>query len=81
MTYLLFNNEVYGLTQGQGAPTLQLGLQTKSLPAPNIQESVNGPSLAFASGFTWIGRGLLVRRPPPGADDHPRGRAPRPVVP
>ena len=57
MTYLLFNNEVYGLTQGQGAPTLQLGLQTKSLVEPNIQESVNGPSLAYASGFTWIGRG------------------------
>ena len=57
MTYLLFNNEVYGLTQGQGAPTLQLGLQTKSLAEPNIQESVNGPSLAYASGFTWIGRG------------------------
>ena len=57
LTYLLFNNEVYGLTQGQGAPTLQLGLKTKSLAEPNIQESVNGPSLAFASGFTWIGRG------------------------
>lgn len=57
LTYLLFNNEVYGLTQGQGAPTLQLGLQTKSLAEPNIQESVNGPSLAYASGFTWIGRG------------------------
>ena len=57
LTYLLFNKEVYGLTQGQGAPTLQLGLKTKSLAEPNIQESVNGPSLAYASGFTWIGRG------------------------
>jgi len=57
LTYLLFNNEVYGLTQGQGAPTLKLGLQTKSLAEPNIQESVNGPALAYASGFTWIGRG------------------------
>ena len=57
LTYLLFNNEVYGLTQGQGAPTLQLGLKTKGLAEPNIQGSVDGPSLAYASGFTWIGRG------------------------
>ena len=61
LTYLLFNNEVYGLTQGQGAPTLQLGLQTKSLAEPNIQESVNGPSLAYASGFTLDRAGILLR--------------------
>jgi 2-oxoglutarate ferredoxin oxidoreductase subunit beta len=57
LTYLLYNNEVYGLTKGQAAPTLGLGLQPKSLPAPNLQGAVNGPLLAFASGFTWIGRG------------------------
>jgi 2-oxoglutarate ferredoxin oxidoreductase subunit beta len=57
MTYILFNNEVYGLTKGQASPTLPLGLQTKSLPEPNIQESINSLMLALTSGFTWIGRG------------------------
>lgn len=57
LTYILFNNEVYGLTKGQASPTLPLGLQTKSLPEPNIQESVNSLMLAMTSGFTWIGRG------------------------
>jgi len=57
LTYILFNNEVYGLTKGQAAPTLEMGLQTKSLPEPTIQSSIDGPSLAHASGFTWIGRG------------------------
>jgi 2-oxoglutarate ferredoxin oxidoreductase subunit beta len=57
LTYILFNNEVYGLTKGQAAPTLPLGLQPKSLPEPSIQEAVNPLMLALASGYTWIGRG------------------------
>jgi 2-oxoglutarate ferredoxin oxidoreductase subunit beta len=57
ITYILFNNEVYGLTKGQASPTLSLGLKTKSLPEPTIQGQVNPLMLALASGFTWIGRG------------------------
>ena len=57
MTYVLFNNAVYGLTKGQAAPTLPMGLQTKSLAEPNIQMGINPLMMAFASGFTWIGRG------------------------
>jgi 2-oxoglutarate ferredoxin oxidoreductase subunit beta len=57
LTYILFNNEVYGLTKGQASPTLPLGLQTKSLPEPTIQGQVNPLMLALASGYTWIGRG------------------------
>ncbi len=57
LAYILFNNEVYGLTKGQAAPTLPLGLQTKSLTEPNIQGRVNPLMLALSSGFTWIGRG------------------------
>ena len=57
LTYVLFNNEVYGLTKGQAAPTLPLGFQTKSLAEPNIQSKINPLMMALASGFTWIGRG------------------------
>src|ERR671922_1783112 len=57
LTYILFNNEVYGLTKGQAAPTLPLGLQTKSLPESTIQGAVNPLMLALASGYSWIGRG------------------------
>lgn len=56
LTYIFFTNEVYGLTKGQAAPTLDLGLQTKSLPAPTIQSSVNPLMMAMAAGYTWIGR-------------------------
>ncbi len=57
MTYIIFNNAVYGLTKGQASPTLQLGLKTKSLPQPNVNQSVNPIGLAIASGFTFVGRG------------------------
>ena len=57
MTYILFNNEVYGLTKGQAAPTLAMGLQPKSLPEPNIQGQLNSLMMAMSVGFTWIGRG------------------------
>ena len=56
LTYLLFNNGVYGLTKGQASPTLKLGAKPKSLPSPNINEGVNPIWLAVASGYTWIGR-------------------------
>lgn len=57
LTYILFNNEVYGLTKGQASPTLPLGLQTKSLPEPTIHSNVNPAMLALSAGYTWIGRG------------------------
>jgi len=56
MTYLLFNNGVYGLTKGQASPTLPLGVKTKALPEPNINQAVNTVSLAITSGYTFVSR-------------------------
>jgi 2-oxoglutarate ferredoxin oxidoreductase subunit beta len=55
-TYLVFNNGVYGLTKGQGAPTLARGLRTKSMPEPAIQDSINPIALAIGSGYTFVAR-------------------------
>ncbi|MBA3283821.1 MAG: 2-oxoacid:ferredoxin oxidoreductase subunit beta [Nitrosopumilus sp.] len=57
ITYIIHNNGVYGLTKGQAAPTLKLGMKTKSLPQPNMNDSINPISLAIISGFTFIARG------------------------
>jgi 2-oxoglutarate ferredoxin oxidoreductase subunit beta len=57
MVYIIFNNAVYGLTKGQASPTLKLGMKTKSLPQPNVNNSVNPIALALVSGFTFIARG------------------------
>ena len=56
MTYIIHDNAVYGLTKGQASPTLKLGLQTKSLPKPNINAAINAIALALASGYTFIAR-------------------------
>lgn len=57
ITYIIYNNGVYGLTKGQASPTLKLGMKTKSLPQPNVNDSINPISLACISGFTFIARG------------------------
>lgn len=57
LTYVVYDNMVYGLTKGQASPTLKLGSKTKSLPQPNINEAVNPLLLAFAAGYTFIARG------------------------
>ncbi len=57
MTYLMHDNGVYGLTKGQASPTLRLGLKTKSLSKPNINEGVNPIALAVMTGYTFVARG------------------------
>jgi 2-oxoglutarate/2-oxoacid ferredoxin oxidoreductase subunit beta len=57
MTYMIYNNGVYGLTKGQASPTLGLGLKTKSLPKPNLNAATNPVILALAAGYTFIARG------------------------
>jgi len=57
LTYIIFDNGVYGLTKGQASPTLKLGEQTKSLPKPNTNYNVNPIGLAVTSGFTFVARG------------------------
>jgi 2-oxoglutarate ferredoxin oxidoreductase subunit beta len=56
ITYLLHDNGVYGLTKGQASPTLRLGLKTKAISKPNINEAINPISLAITCGYTFVAR-------------------------
>ncbi|HWV44542.1 MAG TPA: thiamine pyrophosphate-dependent enzyme [Nitrospira sp.] len=56
MTYVVFNNEVYGLTKGQASPTLAQGAQPKSLALPNPTTALNPIALALSCGYTFIAR-------------------------
>ena len=58
MTIVVHDNGVYGLTKGQASPTLKRGEKTKSLPKPNINDSINPIALALASGYTFVARGF-----------------------
>ena len=57
ITYILFNNGVYGLTKGQASPTLDRNMKPKSISKPNINDSINPIILALAAGYTFIARG------------------------
>ncbi len=56
MTYVVFDNEVYGLTKGQASPTLPEGDKPKSLAAPHVVQPINPFALALACGYTFIAR-------------------------
>jgi 2-oxoglutarate ferredoxin oxidoreductase subunit beta len=56
ITYLFHNNGVYGLTKGQASPTLGLGLRTKALARPNINQALNPIAVALISGYTFVAR-------------------------
>lgn len=56
ITWIVYNNEVYGLTKGQASPTLKLGQQPKSLPLPNPNDGINPLAVAISVGFTFVAR-------------------------
>jgi len=57
MTFVVFDNFVYGLTKGQASPTMSLGMKTKGLAKPNIQQDINPIMLALTAGYTFVARG------------------------
>jgi 2-oxoglutarate ferredoxin oxidoreductase subunit beta len=58
LTYVVMDNQIYGLTTGQLSPTSMMGHKTKSTPAGSIESPVNPITLAIASGATYIARGF-----------------------
>jgi 2-oxoglutarate/2-oxoacid ferredoxin oxidoreductase subunit beta len=58
ITYVVMNNEIYGLTTGQASPTSMMGVKTKSTPEGVIEEPVNPVGLAISAGATYVARGF-----------------------
>lgn len=57
ITYVIQNNEVYGLTKGQYSPTSEKGFKSPSTPNGAIEEPVNPVALALTMGATYVARG------------------------
>jgi 2-oxoglutarate ferredoxin oxidoreductase subunit beta len=57
ITYLVHNNQVYGLTKGQASPTSDAGFVTKTTPY-GATNPVNPISLAIVSGASFVSRGF-----------------------
>ena len=59
-TYLIFNNNIYALTKGQGSPTIGKGEKTKSMLEASIMNPINPVALGLACGYTFVARGYAL---------------------
>lgn len=58
MTYIVMNNQIYGLTTGQTSPTTAKAQKTKSTPGGNLENALNPLGLALMAGASFVGRGF-----------------------
>jgi 2-oxoglutarate ferredoxin oxidoreductase subunit beta len=58
ITYLVHDNQVYGLTRGQTAPTSDEGYKTKTTPFGSFYERLNGPRIAILMQASFVARGF-----------------------
>ncbi|CDR60362.1 2-oxoacid:ferredoxin oxidoreductase subunit beta [Staphylococcus sp. SS87] len=58
MTYIVMDNQIYGLTKGQTSPSSAIGFVTKTTPKGNIEKNVAPLELALSSGATFVAQGF-----------------------
>jgi 2-oxoglutarate ferredoxin oxidoreductase subunit beta len=57
ITYLVMDNEIYGLTKGQVSPTSLFEQKAPSTPYGNPEQPLNTLAFAVASGASFVARG------------------------
>jgi 2-oxoglutarate ferredoxin oxidoreductase subunit beta len=62
LTYMVMDNQIYGLTTGQTSPTSRLAMKTKTTPFGNVERPVNPIALALAAGATYVARGFSAEQ-------------------
>ncbi len=58
LTYIVMDNQIYGLTTGQVSPTSVKGMKTKTTPHGSVENPINPIPLAIAAGATYVARGF-----------------------
>lgn len=58
LNYLVFNNQIYGLTKGQYSPTSEKGKVAKSTPYGSIEEPFNPSELALGAKASFVARSM-----------------------
>jgi 2-oxoglutarate/2-oxoacid ferredoxin oxidoreductase subunit beta len=58
ITYLVHNNQVYGLTKGQTSPTSDLGFVSKTTPMGSPNPPMSPMLIAIASNCSFVARGF-----------------------
>jgi 2-oxoglutarate/2-oxoacid ferredoxin oxidoreductase subunit beta len=54
VTYIVMDNQVYGLTKGQTSPRSDAGFKTKSTPKGSIESSLSAMEMALTAGATFV---------------------------
>lgn len=54
ITYVLMDNQIYGMTKGQTAPTSRVGLRSKSTPHGSWEAPIDPPWVALTAGATFV---------------------------
>ena len=58
VTYIVMDNQIYGLTTGQVSPTSVKGMKTKTTPHGNVENPINPLPMAIVGGATYVARGF-----------------------
>ena len=56
--FLLFNNEIYGLTKGQYSPTSHRATRSPSSPGGSLEQPVSATALALGAGARFVARAV-----------------------
>ena len=56
LTYIVMDNQIYGLTTGQVSPTSVKGMKTKSTPYGSVENPINPIPMAIVGGATYVAR-------------------------
>lgn len=63
LTYIVMDNEIYGLTKGQISPTSPIGLDTGTTPLGSIERPINPIAMTLIYGATFVARTYSGKRP------------------
>ncbi|WP_321531650.1 thiamine pyrophosphate-dependent enzyme [uncultured Desulfuromonas sp.] len=59
ITVLVHNNQIYGLTKGQGSPTTLEGMKTTTQPHGVTEEPINAIAIAIAQNASFVARSFI----------------------
>ncbi|MGG4169861.1 2-oxoacid:ferredoxin oxidoreductase subunit beta [Rossellomorea vietnamensis] len=54
VTYIVMDNQIYGLTKGQTSPRSSAGFKTKSTPQGSIEQALDPMEMALSAGATFV---------------------------
>ncbi|MCI5837476.1 MAG: 2-oxoacid:ferredoxin oxidoreductase subunit beta [Veillonellaceae bacterium] len=62
ITYIVFDNHVYGLTKGQTSPRSSVGFVTNTTPHGNVETPLAVTAMAIAAGAGFVAQGYALHR-------------------